>query len=208
VVEVTFVLVDEDRLTAHLEHEHLGDRPERKRSGHAPGDAGHLRNVLAAAGKRHHRVQGKRQRAPFSEWVKHAKTMPAAGVRDQPAFHLHAGRGEAGGETGKGVVGYREQHQVGLLYDLLWPTNRHVRQDRGQPAERRLRHRGGRDDPVTRSGQGGSHRGTCPARTYQADRELSRVRRVRLASRHAHRRRPRWPSGPWLPFLPRPSFLP
>jgi hypothetical protein len=165
-------LGDADRLGAHLNDERLADAP-RGLVGVGRGDAeaagGDSLEVLGAAGERHDRVQGERQGAVLDGRPQDLDAVRAAGVHDDLAGPQRFGGGEPADHPGEGVVGQREQDQVGPGDDLVRRQERDVREEVLGAPHRLLRDAGGGHDRVAGPRQGGPEHRADPAGGDHAD---------------------------------------
>ena len=104
------------------------DAAQLVRRGDAKGyPAGQLANVVRCTGERHGRMQRERQRA-----TRGCRVQDADAVRAGRVSHDHAGAecarfAEVGDQGREHVVGYGEDHQIGVAYDILGPPVHRVR---------------------------------------------------------------------------------
>ena len=177
----------------------------------------------AAAGERHHRVQGQRERALAHGRLEHGHAVPPAGVGQHPALQRRPGRRQPGDQAGQRVVGHGQQGQVGAAEDLAGFGDHGVGEVRVRPAQRGVGDRGRGHDLVAGPGQGRAERGARPAGADDADREPGRapggrggfrvhcvIRIVMTKARvPAMRAGTRFmPNGPRRVFFPRPGARP
>lgn len=85
-------------------------------------------DVHGGAGEGHRRVQGQRQRARAQGGVQDFRAVPPRGVHEQLPRPHGPGLGQALHESGQGVVGDGQQHQVGALEDVRGGDERNVRE--------------------------------------------------------------------------------
>ena len=175
VVQASVLLGDEDRLAAHLDHQRLGRGPEHPGRGHPEACAAQPVHVVAAAGERHHRMQGQRERALAYSRLEHRHAVPPAGVGQHPALQRRPGRREPGDQAGQRIVGHGQQGQVGAAEDLAGFGDHGAGEVRARPAQRGVGDRGRGHDLVTGPGQGRAERGARPAGADDADREPGRA---------------------------------
>ena len=87
-------------------------------------------------------MQGQRQRARAQGGVQDAGAVTPGGVHEQLPGPYGAGSGEPLDQTGQGVVGDGQQHQVGAPEDLGGRHDGHVGQQLGGPPDRGVGDRG------------------------------------------------------------------
>ena len=148
VVERPHVLVDPDRLGAHLDHERLGREPQLLRRGDTEAGAGQPLQVDVGAGERHDRVQGERQGTAGEQGVEDAVAVGSTRVGDERARSDGGRSREAADEVGEDVVRDAEQQQVGPAGDGVRRKDRRLRDEALGPFAARARDRGDRDRMV------------------------------------------------------------
>ena len=186
VVERTVLLLDEDRLAAHLQHERLaeGFQVLERRDGEA-GVAEPV-EVDRGAGEGHGRMYGQRQDADELGGFEDADAVAAAGVDDDLTGPERADLGQAAHQAGQRLVGNGEQDEVDALM-TTWARQGSVRPGAVRGARPRLlADRRDRGHLVAGAMQGGTQDGTDPARADDAHGEPRRVVLARRAVECAH----------------------
>src|ERR1035441_4824369 len=108
--------------------------------------------------------------------LKDSQAVTAAGMREQAARQIRAGRCEPGDKAGQRVIGDRQQHKISLGDHLSRLPDRHGRQVLPDPPDRCLRDGGCGRDPVAGPAERDRQHGSNPAGPHHADLELGRMR--------------------------------
>ena len=171
VVDRPVLLLDPDRLTAHLEDQRLTEGAQGLQRGHREAAVDEPVQVDGRAGERHGRMEGERQGLAGDRRLKDGDAVDAGGVDDDLARMEGAGGRQPGHELGKRVVRDREQHELDGADDLPDRQDRYAGKQGRCPLQRPLAHRGDTDDAVPGLTQRRAQDGADPAGTDDPDAE-------------------------------------
>ena len=164
VVERAVLLLDEDRLAAHLQHERLAEGFELLERGDGEAGVTEPVEVDRRAGEGHRRMEGQGQDADELGGFEDADAVAAAGVDDHLTGPERADLGQSADQAGQRLLGHSEQDEVDVLDDLRDVADGDGREQLGGARQRLLADRRHRRDLVTRAMERGTEDGADPAR--------------------------------------------
>ncbi len=174
VVERPELVRDRDRLAADLQHQRLGDRQHRLRSGHPESHSVDLVHVFGSPDERHRRMQRHRQCPGPRGRRQHTKPMRPGRVRDQPARLPPTSLGQPGHQPREHVVRDRQQREIHVGDHFRDRQQRYARQELFGSPLGRVRDSGGRDHVVAHSHQRRAQRHSDAAGSDDADPQMAR----------------------------------